>query len=354
MLLRRSPMDECPSEPSMTSAVHAIVRMKRRRFLLGPRPSSRVRSDPLIVALGGTALATTMAALPVGPYPFAVAWGGATLALNRLARGRERRVSVWGLAAMMAVVPVTAIADGWVEAAIAVGAVCVAWAWGDAGRVRQLRRQAEMRDAVRQERRRIARELHDVIAHNVSMMVVQATAAEDGFDKRPEQAREALGAISSAGRTALSELRRMLALVRPEADEDPDVRQSGLESLDQLAASLRAVGLAVSVREVGPNVRIAAGVDMSAYRIVQEALTNTLRHARANHAEVIVRYGCEALEIEISDDGTASGARSGASEGRGILGMRERAELLGGALEAGPDPDGGFRVRAVLPLEITS
>jgi signal transduction histidine kinase len=127
---------------------------------------------------------------------------------------------------------------------------------GEVGRVRELRRQGEMRAAVADERRRIARELHDVIAHNVSVMVVQATAAEDRFEQRPEHAREALRAISSTGRAALSDLRRMLAVVRPDVEDDPDGPQPGLERLDRLAASLRAAGLAVSVREEGAALRV--------------------------------------------------------------------------------------------------
>ncbi len=282
--------------------------------------------------------------------PFIGSWGAATIALATLARMRSPRISLRGLAAMAAVSPLYAVLGTWVDAIVAFCAACLAWSWGEVGRRRHARRQAEKRQAVVEERARIARELHDVVAHTVSMMVVQATAAEDGFDARPAEAREALRTIAASGRAALSELRLLLQLVRPEPETDSRLPQPGLDHLEDLAASMRAIGLAVSLHGEGAPVSLPVGVDMSAYRIVQEALTNTLRHAGASHADVLVRYTPEAIEIEIEDDGT--GGASENTGGRGIVGMRERASLLGGVLETGPGPRGGYRVRARLPLAV--
>jgi signal transduction histidine kinase len=183
------------------------------------------------------------------------------------------------------------------------------------------------------------------------VIVVQAAAADDVFDERPDQARTALRAIESSGREALAELRRLLAAVRPDADENPNRPQPGLGDLDELAAPLRAGGLDVVVQREGGPTELPAGVDLSAFRIVQEALTNTLRHAGATRAEVTVRYDSEAVEVDVLDDGR--GATSGGTPGggHGLVGMRERVALLGGTLEAGPLPrGGGYRVHARLPL----
>jgi signal transduction histidine kinase len=282
--------------------------------------------------------------------PFIGSWGAATIALATLARMRPPRVSLRGLAAMAAVSPVYAIRGAWVDVVVAVCAASLAWSWGEVGRRRHARREAEKRQAVVEERARIARELHDVVAHTVSMMVVQATAAEDGFDARPAAAREALRTIAASGRAALSELRLLLHLVRPDPSSDPFRPQPGLDQLEDLAASMRAIGLAVSVHGEGVPVSLPAGVDMSAYRIVQEALTNTLRHAGASHADVRIRYMPEAIEIEIEDDGSGPHVAGETTEGRGIVGMHERASLLGGVLDTGAGPRGGYRVRARLPL----
>jgi signal transduction histidine kinase len=170
------------------------------------------------------------------------------------------------------------------------------------------------------------------------------------FDSRPDQARAALRSIEQAGRDALRELRTLLAGESP-GDPDPTHPQPGLARLDELAEPLRLAGLDVVVRGQGEAPKLPAGVDLSAYRIVQEALTNTLRHARATRAEVTVRYGDHAVEVEVRDDGRGSPGADVNGAGQGLVGMRERAGLLGGTLEAGPLPDGGYRVHAHLPLE---
>jgi signal transduction histidine kinase len=197
--------------------------------------------------------------------------------------------------------------------------------------------------AVAEEQARIARELHDVIAHNVSVMVVQAAAANDVFDSRPERAREALHAIESTGRTALAELRRLLGAVR--GDYAP---QPGLERLDELVAQVRAAGLEVAVSVEGSPRVLPAGIELSAYRVVQEALTNTLKHAEATRADIALRYRDDELGIEVRDDGAGGGNGDGA--GHGLIGMRERVTAFGGSLHTGPASTGGYAVKASFPL----
>ena len=206
--------------------------------------------------------------------------------------------------------------------------------------------ESERARAVAEEQARIARELHDVIAHNVSVMVVQAAAANDVFDSRPERAREALHAIEASGRSALAELRRLLGVVRGDgADFTP---QPGLDRLDELVAQVRAAGLAVAVSVEGAPRPLPTGVDLSAYRVVQEALTNTLRHAEATRADVSLRYREGELDVEVRDDGVGTG--NGGGSGRGLIGMRERVTAFGGSLETGPRNTGGFGVSARFPL----
>jgi signal transduction histidine kinase len=226
-----------------------------------------------------------------------------------------------------------------------------AWALGEAARNRRAAIEKESQRAIAEEQARIARELHDVIAHSVSMIVVQAAAADDVFEERPDQARDALRSIERAGREALGELRRLLSGVRPGLAAEPTEPQPGLARLEELAESVRLGGLAVTVRQEGEPADLPVGLDLSAYRIVQEALTNTLRHARATRAEVTVVYGTDSLEVDVRDDGRGAAGNGDGSGGHGLVGMRERAALLGGTLEAGPHPGGGYRVHARLPLE---
>jgi signal transduction histidine kinase len=206
-------------------------------------------------------------------------------------------------------------------------------------------REAEAARAVAEEQARIGRELHDVIAHNLSVIVVQAAAANDVFDTRPDRAREALREIESTGREALAELRNLLGAVRGEADYRP---QRGLDQLDELVDQVRAAGLNVAVSVEGAPRALPAGVDLSAYRVVQEALTNTLKHARASKADVLVRYGDDALDVQVRDDGRGNG--NGGGTGSGLVGMRERVTTYGGSLDAGPADRGGFAVHARFPL----
>ena len=175
------------------------------------------------------------------------------------------------------------------------------------------------------------------------------------FDERPDVARKALQTIEATGRDALAELRRLLQTMRPdepENGEDGHAPQPGLDHLDTLASTVQAAGLEVVVQREGAAVALPAGVDLSAYRIVQEALTNTLRHAHATRAEVTVRYAADAVAIEVTDDGGGGAPDPEAGGGHGLVGMRERAALVGGTIEIGAAPQGGFRIRAELPLGI--
>ncbi len=204
------------------------------------------------------------------------------------------------------------------------------------------------REAVVEERARIARELHDAIAHNVSMMVVQAgaerrvLAGEDGA-----QTREVLSTIERIGREALTEMRRLVGMLRYD-EVEPLVPQPGLDNLPTLVAQVREAGLPVELRIDGDPRELPVGLELSAYRIVQEALTNALKHARDAHATVHVHYGSHTLELQIDDDGAAQPA-AGAG-GHGLVGMRERVALYGGRFDAGRRSSGGFGVHVLLPI----
>jgi signal transduction histidine kinase len=321
------------------------------------------RSRPLAV------LATTLAAAIIGDLLFSgFLLPGPVIALYTVAAHCERRVALAaaGITGVALVVP--AVAGKGVSSAgfaVAMYAVfTVAWVLGDNLRTRRAYlvevearaerlerdREERARRAVAAERSRIARELHDVISHNVSVMVVQAAAGKDVFASQPERARDALGSIESIGREALVELRRLLGVVSPDDDaEDPGYApQPGLARLPELVEQVGAGGLRVNLTVTGQPRDLPVGVDLSAFRIVQEALTNTLKHASASRADVSVRYMDASLEVEVLDDGVAGDP---GGRGRGLVGMRERAALLGGELSAGPRPAGGFGVRARMPLE---
>jgi signal transduction histidine kinase len=288
----------------------------------------------------------------VAPY---LGWLGlAGAALCGLASLRPPRVSLWALGAMLALTPWRLIEGGRAAFGISVLATGLSWAIGELMRSRRARRENEGRRVVAEERARIARELHDIVAHTLSVIIVQAGAAEDAFEERPDQARQALRAVDASARTALGELRTLLRGMGADDAADPNAPQPGLEQVDGLAAAIRAAGLAVRLRREGGEVPVPAGVDLSAYRIVQESLTNTLRHAHATSADVLIRYGKGSVDLVITDDGQRRGGGDPAGGQRGIVGMRERARLLGGTLDAEPMPRGGFQVRAHLPLQAAS
>ncbi|MEU2577149.1 sensor histidine kinase [Streptomyces anulatus] len=249
----------------------------------------------------------------------------------------------------------------------------LAWVLGDSLRTRRAyfdqleeraarlerEREAQSKVAVAAERARIARELHDVVAHNVSVMVVQADGAAYVMDAAPDQAKQALETISSTGRQALAEMRRLLGVLRtgdaPESGEY--VPQPDVEQIEDLVAQVRQTGLAVDFKVEGTPRPLPSGVELTAYRVVQEALTNTRKHGGPDAgASVRLVYFDDGLGLLIEDDGRgaahelyADGGADGA--GHGMIGMRERVGMVGGTLDAGPRPGGGFRISALLPLK---
>ena len=241
-----------------------------------------------------------------------------------------------------------------------------AWVLGDSVRIRraytasleekaallQREREDRARRAVAEERARIARELHDVVAHSMSVMVVQAGAARRVMEDQPQRAREALGSIETTGRQALAEMRRLLGVLRKEDDQKLALApQPGLEQLGALVEEFQEAGLPVDLVVEGEPASLPQGVDLSAYRVVQEALTNTLKHAGSARARVLVRYGERDLVVEVNDDGHGAPTEQEGGKGHGLVGMRERVGLFGGELHAGPAHSGGYSVRARFPVE---
>ena len=206
--------------------------------------------------------------------------------------------------------------------------------------------------AVAQERARIAREMHDVVAHNLSVMVVQSSAARRMIERNPERARDALASVEHTGREALAEMRRMLEMLRGD-DEDLELTpQPSIDELDSLLERAREAGLDVDLQVEGERRRVQSSVDLSCFRIVQEALTNTIKHSGAEHASVRLRYGSSEVEVDVVDDGNGMRPDEAPNgSGHGLVGMRERVAMHGGQLQAGYRPNGGFAVHATLPLE---
>lgn len=211
-----------------------------------------------------------------------------------------------------------------------------------------------MRRAVAEERSRIAAELHDVVTHNVNVMVIQAGAARSVMDAEPEQSKQALLAIESGGRAAMAELRHVMGLLagpggeRLDGPADGLEPQPGLDQLDALVERVRAAGVPVDVA-VSPPGPLPPGIDLAAYRVVQEALTNTIKHAPGAAASVKIGHGGDWLEIEVADTGGTRRAEPRTGGGRGLLGLRERLAVYGGTLDAGRTAEGGFRIKARLP-----
>ncbi|MEU9079492.1 histidine kinase [Kitasatospora sp. NPDC048538] len=278
---------------------------------------------------------------------------------------------------------------GWEWAAVAVaGAACACAGWlavalgrarrshraaiGERGWLLERERESAARTAVDAERARIAAELHDIVSHNVSLMVVQAGAAREVVTTMPEEAAAAMGAVEAAGRDAMTELRHLLGLLAPAADggEEPHgdgfAPQPSLSRLSPLIDRFAFAGLPVEVRISGEPRPLPGGIDVTAYRIVQEALTNALKHGDGVTAEVTVRYADHYLRVEVLNSGPSvlaggPAASSGApaavpakrpdGAGRGLLGLRERVAVYGGDLDARRRLGGGFRVRARIPLD---
>jgi signal transduction histidine kinase len=232
----------------------------------------------------------------------------------------------------------------------------IAWWLGDRSRRAALvaaAHKAEAAEAARraaaEERARIARELHDVVAHAMSVIAVQAGTGRYVIDDAPDVARSALESIETTSRGALQEMRRLLSVLRAEDDSEVGVRPApGLDELEELVAGTADSGVAVELAVEGERRPLPPGVDLCAYRVVQEALTNVRKHARAHRASVTVQYASTSVEVEVQDDGIGDLGR--APGGHGLIGMRERVELYGGELVVGAAPGGGYRVRASIPV----
>jgi signal transduction histidine kinase len=209
-------------------------------------------------------------------------------------------------------------------------------------------REAVTRIAIAEERARIARELHDIVAHAVSVMVLQAGAVRHKLPVTLQEDREALHGVEQAGRTALAEMRRLLGAMRHETDRVDLRPQPGLGDLPRLVRDVDRAGLPVRLHVDGEPMPLPRAIDLSAYRIVQEGLTNTLKHAGARHADVTLRYRPDTLQIDVVDDGTGAAASDGL--GHGLVGIRERVKIYGGDMTAGAAPTGGFVLTAWLPL----
>ncbi|GAA3454471.1 sensor histidine kinase [Dactylosporangium matsuzakiense] len=221
--------------------------------------------------------------------------------------------------------------------------------WRQRARTAEREQAAAARIAVDEERARLARELHDVVTHNVSVMVVQAGAARKVMDARPEQAKEALLAVEAGGRAALTELRQAIGLLTVGDDHADLAPQPGLDQLETLVERVRETGVPVTLAVAAPPV--PPGIGLAAYRVVQEALTNAVKHAAGAAIDVVVSADGRTLHIDVADTGGAA-ALGAHGSGRGLAGLRERLTVYGGTLTAGPRPTGGFRVQAEIPLEV--
>ena len=210
-------------------------------------------------------------------------------------------------------------------------------------------REAAARIAVAEERARIARELHDVVAHAVSVMVLQVGAVRHQLPQTLEEDRDALGRVEQAGRMALAEMRHLLGAMRRDGDALELAPHPGVDRLESLLEDVGRAGLPVRLHVDGEPFPLPRAIDLSAYRIVQEGLTNALKHARASHADVTFQYGSDELRIEVRDNGF--GASTSDGRGHGLVGIRERVKIYGGQMTAGAAPEGGFVLGARLPLE---
>jgi signal transduction histidine kinase len=278
---------------------------------------------------------------------------------------RERRLAIAGIVLAIGVEALVAYRDplknlsAFIATCIVFGLIwTVAFALGrkfeEADDAKRRAAQAEQereeraRAAVTEERARIARELHDVVGHSVSVMTVQASAVRRLLRPEQEREREALLIVERTGREALAEMRRMVGVLRRPEEGPALAPQPSLTHVERLVEQAREAGLSVELRVEGDPRPLPAGVDLTGYRLVQEGLTNALKHARAGRAQVVVNYGDGDLEVTVSDDGR--GAGSGDGGGHGLVGMRERVAVFGGELEAGPRAEGGYRLRAKLPV----
>jgi len=337
--------------------------------LVAPLPLLARRTRPLLVFGIATAIFALSTSLPREvPTPSLVVFFMA-YSVGRYTTVRSASIAAIGVAAVLGIAAAVANEGPSIWLAFMVAVFLSIWLTGDTARTRELRSEqleeraarleADQRAATARaadaERARIARELHDVIAHNVTVMVVQAAAAQRVLERDPDQAQASLATIESTGREALTEMRRLLGILRAGEPGESDPQPS-LAHLPDLIEEMRTAGLPVELAVEGVPRELPRGVDLSAYRVVQEALTNALRHAGRTTTHVLVRYLGDTIELQIVDEGRRAGAavpRPDPASGHGLVGMHERVALVRGELEAGPRPEGGFRVLARLPVDLT-
>ncbi len=339
-----------PTESSVTTTVMGA--------LAGVPLVARRARPILVLALVTAAGLVQFAAGALVPPVTLVA---AAYTVGAYSRRRDGLLAMAGVVAAVGVV--LWFADRWESGNVLV-VLAAAWIMGDRQRTHRaylaeveeraaaLEREREDRDrlAVADERARIARELHDVVAHSVSVMVVHAGAARRNLARHPERAEHAIREVEHTGRQSLEELRRLLGLLRDEVGQGELAPQPHLDELGDLVAQFRDAGLPVRLEVAGDPRPLPSGVDLSVYRIVQEALTNALKHAQASRVLVRLRYGPDQVSAVVEDDGRgAPEAALSGTGGHGLVGMRERAALLGGRLACGSRPEGGFAVTLELP-----
>ena len=351
----------------------------------GPVPAGYRAEDGILIALTvGSALSlgllwlsplgslgaslTALCAQSVAGYEFtqAATWAVVVASFATVAFDGWRRAVAAGfvVAAGMLVVFVTTTGVSWESVVSTWVSLSIAWIIAVVIRVYRTSieraerraslfaadREARAREAVAEERARLARELHDSVGHALNVVVLHAGAAQRILETKPELAREALGSIETAGRDALGDIERMLGILRvPDEGAGLDAAP-GLGQVEALCASVREAGLPVHLVVEGTPQALPSSVDLSAYRVVQEALTNTLKHAGKAHAWVTIRYMDQALEVEVLDDGHGGPVAGFGRGGHGLAGMRERIDIFGGELLAGPREEGGFAIHARLPL----
>jgi signal transduction histidine kinase len=315
----------------------------------------------LVMVISGTALLGYDAA----GYPSGLAWLACYWAVYSYAVHRRRRDAYWPLAVWVAVIVAHLVlpargSNTGQTALIFLGVTVVVWLRGDAVRsgLVEAERQRELRvgQAVADERTRIARELHDVVSQALGVIVMQAGGAGSIPVLEEPDAKAVLATIEQTGRQAFAEMRRLVGVLRDDDEAAALAPQPTVGEIPALLARLASAGLDVDLEIEGTRREAPAGVELSASRIVQEALPNTLKHSAAGHATVRLSWSPDHLEVEVSDDGPVAGAAvpppvRADSGGKGLVGMRERVMLFGGELEAGPSPHGGYRVAARLPLE---
>ena len=345
----------------------AVAMMVSERLAAAPSLGARLPAALALSAVVGGSLAFRRR-LPVTAYAAGTAalavealWlapGGLSsfanlIGLFSVGHYATPRRALWGPVIMLpGVAAYFAGADSPVPPVVPAGVVfgwLFTWAVGYAGARGRERQEDDRRlmrrDAVLDERHRIARELHDLIGHTMSVMLVRTGAARVVLDRDPDKAREILAGVERTGREALDELDRVLGVLR--RDDGTDL-QPGLAELIRLVERTAEAGMTVTVRVDPPQPQLPGSIDLSAYRIVQEALTNALRHGRAASATVVVRCDGQRVDVEVVDDG--DGPPPGYQPGRGLVGIGERAAVFGGTIEHGKGEGGGFRIRAVLPL----